>query len=98
MCNFFRRFAEPRARTTGIVLLTLALLCAGLGALVYPSGRAASPFVREDILVPVAEAHYMLAVTIVRPSGAGPFGAVVLNHGVGNDAQSRYAESPSLLI
>ena len=78
--------------------LVVALLCAGLGALLLVPSRNDSPYVREDVRIPVAEGHYSLAVTILRPRGNGPFGAIVLNHGVGQDVRSRTLESPTLFI
>lgn len=53
---------------------------------------------RDDIRIPVPDGHYSLAVTILRPRGEGPFGAIVLNHGVGVGAYERFIESPTLLI
>jgi dienelactone hydrolase len=73
--------------------LSAALFCLFL----IPSGGADSPYVREDIRVPVPEGHYSLAVTILRPRGDGPFGAVILNHGVGEE-RDRFLESPDLFI
>lgn len=78
--------------------LVLALLCAALGALVLVPARNDSPYAREDVRIPVADGHYSLAVTILRPRGEGPFGAIVLNHGVGEDARERFLESPTLFI
>ena len=78
--------------------LVLALLCAALGALLLLPSRSASPYVRDDIRIPVADGHYSLAVTILRPRGEGPFGAIVLNHGVGEGVRDRFLESPTLFI
>jgi dienelactone hydrolase len=76
----------------------LVLLCAALGGLVLVPAQNASPYVRDDIRIPVADGHYSLALTIIRPRGDGPFGAVILNHGVGQGARERFLESPTLLI
>ena len=78
--------------------LVLALSCAALAALLLAPAYNDSPYVREDIRIPVVEGHYSLAVTILRPRGDGPFGAIVLNHGVGEDARERFLESPTLFI
>ena len=90
--------AIAAARRAGWAGLVLALLCAALGALVLVPQHNASPYVREDIRIPVADGHYSLAVTILRPRGEGAFGAIVLNHGVGLDARDRFRESPTLFI
>jgi len=78
--------------------LVLALLCAALGALLLVPPSSDSPYVRDDIRIPVADGHYSLAVTILRPRGEGPFGAIVLNHGVGEGVRDRFLESPTLFI
>ena len=78
--------------------LVLLLLCATLGSLVFAPTHDASPYVREDVRIPVADGHYSLALTILRPRGDGPFGAIVLNHGVGEGARDRFLESPTLFI
>lgn len=79
-------------------LRLLAFLCAcawAAGALV--ERPAPSRFVHHDVRVLAHDGRYALAVGIVRPRGNGPFGAVILNHGVGLDAESRRVESPALL-
>src|SRR5262245_3536250 len=86
------------AQQAGWVGLLLALLCAALGALLLAPARSDSPYMREDIRIPVADGHYSLALTILRPRGEGPFGAIVLNHGVGAGARERFVESPTLFI
>jgi dienelactone hydrolase len=85
-------------RRTGWPGLVLSLLCAGLGTLVLAPAHNNSPYVRDDIRIPVAGGHYSLALTILRPRGEGPFGAIILNHGVGEDARDRFLESPTLFI
>jgi dienelactone hydrolase len=78
-----------------LILLVLSL---ALGALLVWPSSSKSPYVRDDIRIPVPDGHYSLAVTILRPRGEGPFGAIVLNHGVGVGAYERFVESPTLLI
>ena len=85
------------ARPTGWTGLVL-LLCAALGSLALTPTHDASPYVREDVRIPVADGHYSLALTILRPRGDGPFGAIVLNHGVGEGARERFLESPTLFL
>jgi dienelactone hydrolase len=89
---------QAAARRTGWAGLAVAFLCAALGGLVLAPSRSDSPYAREDIRIPVAEGHYSLAVTILRPRGDGPFGAIVLNHGVGEGARERFLESSTLFI
>src|SRR5688572_5996495 len=79
-----------------LLLVLLAGACWLLGALVEEPPR--SRFVREEVRIPAHEARYTLAITILRPHGAGPYGAIVLNHGVPGTAQARSAESPALLL
>ena len=86
------------ARRIGWAGVVLALSCAGLGTLLLLPARNESPYVRDDIRIPVADADYSLAVTILRPRGDGPFGAIILNHGVGANARERFLESPTLFI
>jgi dienelactone hydrolase len=57
-------------------------------------GGAVGPrLVQEDIRIPSRNGRYEIAVTVLRPEGAGPFGAVILNHGVPGSEQERAAES-----
>jgi len=78
--------------------LVIVVLSVALGVLLVAPRHDRSPYLRDDIRIPVPEGHYSLAVTIVRPRGDGPFGAIVLNHGVGVGAVERFLESPTLLI
>src|SRR5262245_6765701 len=96
--NVLWRRLRSAVRRTGWARLVLALLCAALGGVVLAPSRSDSPYVRDDIRIPVADGHYSLAVTILRPRGDGPFGAIVLNHGVGAGARERFVESPTLFI
>jgi len=52
--------------------------------------------VQEEVRIPAG--RYSIAATILRPEGAGPFGAVVLNHGTPGSASGRANESADLLI
>jgi len=45
--------------------------------------------VRHEVRIPAADGSYSIAATILRPEGPGPFGVVVLNHGVPGGAQER---------
>ena len=72
----------------GLLALGVALF---LGA---PGARSA--LVVEEFRVPVR--GYSLAVTVVRPRGNGPYGVVVLNHGVGPTLESRRRESSAVFM
>ena len=54
--------------------------------------------IQEDVRIPAASGRYSLAATILRPEGAGPYGAVILNHGTPGSASGRARESTELLI
>jgi hypothetical protein len=45
--------------------------------------------VQEDIRIPAGNGRYSIAATILRPEGAGPYGAIVLNHGTPGSATGR---------
>ncbi len=49
--------------------------------------------VREHIRIPAAGGSYSIAATILRPEGPGPYGVVVLNHGVPGREQERRTTS-----
>ena len=80
--------------------VALALLC----ALFAPALACAAEesyygprLVEEQIRIP-APGGYEVATTILRPEGNGPFGAIVLNHGVSASARERARESSELLL
>jgi dienelactone hydrolase len=77
-----------------VAVLAFAAWCAGW--LIGPA--APGRFVQEDVRVPAHSGRTTLALTILRPRGAGPFGAVVLNHGVPFTERARDIESPALLL
>jgi dienelactone hydrolase len=74
----------------------------GAAALVlWPMGDVPEPdvlLVEEDVRIFGPARRYTIATKILRPRGAGPFGAIVLNHGVPVSAAARRLESPELLI
>ena len=84
------------------LLLALALL------LLWPAadtGRARDyvsaegvALVEESVRIPGPGRRYTIATTILRPEGRGPFGAIVLNHGVALTAEARQRESAALLM
>jgi len=92
-----RHFARRAAARPDLLLLLLALSFWGLGALSEQPQRN-SRFVQENVRISAHSARYTLAITILRPHGSGPYGAIVLNHGVPGTARARSEESPALLI
>ena len=77
-----------------ILLLGAACWCAGWLA----EPPAPARFVQHDVRVPAHGGRTTLAITILRPQGDGPFGAVILNHGVPLSERERRLESPALLL
>src|SRR5438477_1884227 len=53
--------------------------------------------IEEKVRIPTPNGR-AIAATILRPDAQGPFGAVVLNHGVSASARERSRESSDLLI
>jgi dienelactone hydrolase len=78
------------------LLAAVAMLAWAAGLLVDASPPAR--FVQEDVRIPAHSGRNTLAITILRPQGVGPFGAVILNHGVPLTARARSLESPALLL
>jgi dienelactone hydrolase len=84
---------------------TKGLLTALLVFLSWPASDAGplhategAALVEEHIRILAPSRRYTIATTIVRPRGAGPFGAIVLNHGVPVSAQARNLESAEMLM
>lgn len=85
----------------GIALLValVAMLCWAIGNLAYAQQEfAAVRLMDEDVRIPVSNGNYSIAAKILRPDGAGPYGAIVLNHGTAVSAEERRTESPDLLL
>src|SRR5919109_1441163 len=87
----------------GIVraVLLAATLVAGLGASAAQAQEDHSYYgprlIEERVRIP-APTGRTLAATVLRPEGQGPYGAVILNHGVSASARERARESSDLLI
>lgn len=83
--------------TLGIVfgVITACVLVAGKAiADPYIAAPHVGPrLVQEEVRIPVRGASYTIAATVLRPDGVGPFGAVVLNHGVPGSERERLKES-----
>jgi len=86
----------------GIVraLVVASALVAGLGALAVQaqdSSYYGPRLIEERARIP-AQNGRTIAATVLRPDAQGPFGAVILNHGVSASARERARESSDLLI
>jgi len=88
----------------GRIARLAVLLCALLTGLVATAARAQEDhnyygprLIEEKVRIPAPEG-YTIAATILRPDAPGPFGVVVLNHGVSASARERARESSDLLI
>lgn len=93
------------------VALTLCLAAAGFAAAGLASAQSdvatvataeehayyGPRLVEERVRIPSASGR-SLAATILRPEGDGPYGAIILNHGVSASARERARESADLLI
>ena len=79
-------------------IFTAVLLALGLWAAGAFEPREPARFIHDEVRVRPLGERYTLAVGILRPRGDGPFGAVILNHGVAATAQDRRAESPALFM
>jgi dienelactone hydrolase len=84
-----------RAVGKRIVLLGV-LFAAALAVVASLAPKPRSRFVVEHFRVPVR--GYGVAVTVLRPRGAGPYGVVVLNHGVGLSVAERRRETPAFFM
>src|SRR5690348_4756310 len=82
-------------------VLLAATLAAGLGATAVQAQEDRAYYgprlIEEHVRVPLASGR-TIAATILRPESQGPFGAVILNHGVSASARGRARESSDLLI
>src|ERR687888_69335 len=82
-------------------VLLAAALVAGLGAGAAQAQEDHSYYgprlIEERVRIPTQNGR-TIAGTILRPDAQGPFGAVILNHGVSASARERARESSDLLI
>jgi dienelactone hydrolase len=68
------------------------------GPLATYSAADGTGLIEEHIRIPAASGRYTIATTIVRPQSGGPFGTIVLNHGVPVSAYARRLESSEMLM
>jgi dienelactone hydrolase len=77
----------------------VAIFSWAIASLAYgQDGFVGTKLVDENVRIPVSNGNYSIAAKILRPDGAGPYGAIVLNHGAAVSAEERRTESPELLI
>ena len=93
-----------QGRIVRAAVRTAALIGALLAGLVATAANAQEDhsyygprLVEEKVRIPAPNGR-SIAATILRPDAQGPFGAVVLNHGVSASARERARESSDLLI
>jgi dienelactone hydrolase len=87
------------------VVRVAAIVCALLASLatraVHAQEELAGYFgprlIEEKVRIPSPNGR-AIAATVLRPEGEGPYGAIVLNHGVSASARERARESSDLLI
>ena len=82
----------------GISLLVVLVACLSwaIGNVAFAQDGT-SALVEDDVRIPSHDGSYSIAAKIVRPDGAGPYGAIVLNHGAPVSAEERRLESPEML-
>ncbi len=93
-----------QGRMARAAAFTATVLCALLTGLVTTAARAQDDhsyygprLIEEKVRIPTLNGR-SIAATILRPDAPGPFGAVILNHGVSASARERARESSELLI
>ena len=88
-------------RGISLLVVLVAFLSWAIGSVAYAQGGLGTfgpRLVEEDVRIPASNGNYTIAAKIVRPEGAGPYGAIVLNHGAPVSAEERRLESPDLLV
>jgi dienelactone hydrolase len=79
------------------LLRALVLLCCFASAPAFAEHDSTAylgpRLVSEEVRIPARGGSYAIAATIMRPAGPGPYGVVVLNHGVPVAARERATES-----
>lgn len=86
-------------RGISLLVFLVALLSWAIGNIAYAQDiNAGLRLVEEEVRVPARSGDYSIATRILRPEGAGPYGAIVLNHGAPVSADERRVESPDMLM
>src|SRR2546430_5219613 len=78
-------------------MIVLRAACAAAGLLCSAAAGSAFAQIQEGVRI-AAPGGYTVAATILRPEGPGPFGAVILNHGVPVSDKERAGASSSDLL
>jgi len=82
-----------------IAALWLCAMAVSANELGAPDDSYFGPrLIEEKVRIPMASGRSAIAATILRPEGQGPYGAVILNHGVSASPRERARESSDLLI
>ena len=89
-----REFIRAAALCSALALGSLTSSLVAQDDRVYVGPR----LIEEKVKILADGGRYTIAATVLRPEGPGPFGAVVLNHGVSASARERARESSDLLI
>src|SRR5579871_1962857 len=77
--------------------MLLGLLCAGAAFADLDPAFFGPRLIAQDVRI-AAAGGYDIAATILRPDGPGPFGAVILNHGVPGSDEERARESSDIFL
>jgi dienelactone hydrolase len=77
--------------------MLLGLLCAGAAFADLDPAFFGPRLIAQDVRI-TAAGGYDIAATILRPDGPGPFGAVILNHGVAGSDEERARESSDIFL
>jgi dienelactone hydrolase len=88
-------------RGISLLVVLVAFFSWAIGSVAYAQGGLGTfgpRLVEEDVRIPASNGNYTIAAKILRPEGAGPYGAIVLNHGAPVSAEERRLESPDLLV
>jgi dienelactone hydrolase len=94
------RAAAGTLSTLGIFLgvVTACVLVTGkaIADPTYAAPHVGPRLIQEEVRIPVRGGGYEIAATILRPDGTGPYGAVILNHGVPGSERERLQESAAV--
>jgi dienelactone hydrolase len=86
-------------RGISLLVALVAVLSWAIGNVAYAQDDFTRVrLVEEEVRIPGNNGNYNIAAKILRPEGAGPYGAVVLNHGAPVSAEERRNETPDLLL
>ncbi|HEY3075719.1 MAG TPA: prolyl oligopeptidase family serine peptidase [Burkholderiales bacterium] len=92
-----RRIARALVRTAALTGALLAGLVATAANAQEDHSYYGPRLVEEKVRIPAPNGR-TIAATILRPDAQGPYGAIILNHGVSASARERARESSDLLI